>query len=190
MKKSFNTFKVEDYNIYVQYVAPQSYVSQAERKIRTIKERSRSTFHRLILTTFSKLVLIYLVTDCACKLNFFAAKLGLSKYYSTRKILYKHTLEFKTQGTHHIGDYVLAHNDSIIKNNLSPRTLDCLYLRPAPSSKTTHDFYHISTNKVIFRSRCTPLPTTTNMIQLIIAQTKKDNNPEGLKFNNNINSTV
>ena len=44
-KKAFNTFKAEDYNIFIQYVAPQSHVSQAEWNNRTIKERIRSTFH-------------------------------------------------------------------------------------------------------------------------------------------------
>ena len=149
-----------------------------------------STFHRLPFTTLPKLVLIYLVAECANKLNYFPAKLGLSKYYSPRMILQKQTLEFKTHGIYNTGDYVLAHNDSIIKNNLKPRALDCLYLRPTPNSKNTHDFYHISTNKIISRSKCTPLPMTTNIIHLIVAQAKKDNMPEGLKFSTNTNTTV
>ena len=72
----------------------------------------------------------------------------------------------------------IIHHDSIIKKNLKPRALDYLYLRPTPNSKNTHDFYHISTNKIISRLKCTPLPMTTNIIHLIVAQAKEDNMPE------------
>ena len=105
-------------------------------------------------------------------------------------ILQKQTLEFKTHGIYNTGDYVLAHNDSIIKNNLKPRALDYLYLRLTPNSKNTNDFYHISTNKIISSSKCTPLPMTTNIIHLIVAQAKIDNMPEGLKFSTNTNTTL
>ena len=99
-------------------------------------------------------------------------------------------MEFKTHGIYNTGDYIIAHNDAIIKNNLKSRVLDYLYLRPTPNSKKAHDFYHISTNKIISRSKCTPLPMIMNIIHLIVAQAKKDNMPEGLKFSTNTNTTV
>ena len=48
-------------------------------------------------------------------------------------ILQKQTLEFKTHGIYNTGDYVVAHNDSIIKNDLIPRALERLYFRPTPN---------------------------------------------------------
>ena len=99
-------------------------------------------------------------------------------------------MELKTHGIYNTGDYVLAHHDSIIKNNLQLRALDCLYLRLTPNSKNTHGFHHISTNKIISRSKCIPLPMTTNIIHLIDEQAKMDNMPEGLKFDTNTNTTV
>ena len=176
--------------MHIQYVSPQSHISQAKRNNRTINERIWSAFHRLPFTTLPKVVLIYLVTECANRLNNFPAKLGLSKYYSHRMILHKQTLVFKTRAIHHISDYILTHNDSIIKSNLRLRVLDYLYLQPTPNSKITHDFYHISTNRVISGSRYTPLLIITNIFQFIVAQAKKDNISEELKYNIKKNSTV
>ena len=95
-KKAFNTFTAEDYNIYIPYVAPQSH-------LRGITEQLRKESGVLFINYHSPCY--QKVAECANKLNYFPAKLGLSKHYSPRMILQKQTLEFKTHGMYNTGDY-------------------------------------------------------------------------------------
>ena len=57
---------------------PQEHVLEAERNNREIKERWRATFHRLPFTYLTKIMVKYMVTEAAKKLNVFTAKYGVS----------------------------------------------------------------------------------------------------------------
>ena len=68
---------------------------------------------------------------------------------------------------HFTGEYVLAHDDRQIKNNIQSRAINCIYLRPSSTSKNVHEFYNIVTKKIITRQYCTPMPTPANIISII-----------------------
>ena len=72
----------DDLDVDMQYSPPQGHVPKAERNNRTIKERIRSTHHRLPYKALPKQLMKILVQDSAQKLNYFPNKHGLSPYYS------------------------------------------------------------------------------------------------------------
>ena len=85
---------------------PQEHVPEAERNNRVIKKRCRATFHRLPFTYLTKIMVKYMVTEAAKKLNFFPAKYGVSKYYSPRMILHQQNLDYEKHCKFSFGTYV------------------------------------------------------------------------------------
>ena len=114
------------YKINVHSVPAQLHVSKAERNIQVIKERVRSSVHYLPYEKIPKIILLYIVQEAANKLNYFPVKNGISPHYSPRMIVSKKTLNYATHRMHDTGEFVMAHNDKLIKNNLNPRALECI----------------------------------------------------------------
>ena len=163
---------------------PQEHVPEAERNNCLIKERIRATYHRLPYKQLTKTMTKVLVMDSAKKLNFFPAKHGISQYYSPRMILHQQNLDYSKNCKYTFGTYVQAHDEPEPKNNLSPRTLDCIYLRYTDSHQGGHELLHIPTNKIITRRSITPLPITQTIIDQVSDIAKRENIPEGLKIAN------
>ena len=83
-----------------------------------------------------------LVMDSAKKLNFFPAKHGISQNYSPRMILHQQNLDYSKNCKYTFGTYDQAHDEPEPKNSLSPRTLDCIYLRYTDSHQGGHELLH------------------------------------------------
>jgi hypothetical protein len=71
------------------------HVPEAERNNRTIKERVRAAYHRLLCKALPRQLIWYLVTTQARQLNLFPAKGGISLYYSPRTILGLPVLDYE-----------------------------------------------------------------------------------------------
>jgi hypothetical protein len=54
--------------------------------------------------------------------------------------------------------YIQALNEPDPSNTTAPRTLDCIYLRYSDNEQGGHDLLHLQTNRMIIRSRITPVP--------------------------------
>ena len=127
--------------------AAQAHIPRAERNIRVIKERVRSVFHNLPYNKLPKTILKYLVTQTTATLNYFPARYGISNYYSPRMIIHRAILDYNTHCKHYTGEYILAHDDQQIKNNMNARAIDCIYLRPSIQSKNVHEFLKLILRK-------------------------------------------
>ena len=66
-------------------------------------------------------------------------------------IINKRKLDYDIHCKHYTGEYVLAHDDKQIKNNLESRAIDCIYLRPSITTRNVHEFYNINTKTIITR---------------------------------------
>ena len=163
-------------------VAAKSHVLKAERNNRVIKERIRCAYHNLNYKNVPKTVLIYMVQKSANKLNYFPARDGVSPAYSPHMIIHKRNIDYVTHGLHYTGKYILGHQDVTIKNNLQPRALDCIYLRPSAIIHDKHELYHIETRKIITRRHCTSAIMNENIKTKIHKTFITDNLPTGLKF--------
>ena len=128
-RTSMNSFtKNHARQIKINYTSAKEHVPRAERNNRTIQERIRATYHRLPYEHLPCILVKYLVSELARKLNFFPAKHGVSKHYSPRMILHQENLDYAQHGIHTFGEYVLGHDEPHPSNTLKARALDCIYL--------------------------------------------------------------
>ena len=64
----------DNMDIDMQYSAPQACIPKDERNNRTFKERIQSMFHQLLYKTLPKIMMQFVVTESAKKLNYFSNK--------------------------------------------------------------------------------------------------------------------
>jgi len=146
----------QDPPINMNYAAAKAHVPRAKRNNHTIQEHVRVTYHGLPYNHLPRILVKYLLTEAARKLNFFPNKHGVSKYFSLRMILHQENIDYNRHCKHALGDYVQAHDDNDHKNTTAARSLDCLYLRPTSSKQEGHELLHLQTNCVITRQKSLP----------------------------------
>ena len=176
--------------ITMNYTSAKEHVPRAERNNRTIQERIRATYHRLPYDHLPRIMVKYLVSEAARKLNFFPAKHGVSKHYSPRMILHQENLDYAKHGLYTFGEYVLGHNEPTPLNTQKARALDCIYLRPTSNMQEGHELYRLHTNSVITRRKCTPMPLTPSIIKQVHTLAAIDNMPKGIKIQNRTGITI
>ena len=84
----------DEFQVHFNFANPGDHAHEAERKNRVIKERIRATYHRLPFTHLPKQMVIGLIQESAKKLNFFPARYGVSRFYSTRMISHQQNLNY------------------------------------------------------------------------------------------------
>ena len=189
--KALNSFAAKQTPpIKMNYASANEHVPRAERNNRTIQERVRCNYYQLPYVHLPKIVVKYLVSESAKKLNFFPNKNGVSKYFSPRMILHKENLDFKKHCKYVLGEYVQAFEDEASKNNNKPRTLDCLYLRPTNNHQLGYELLHLQTNRVITRHSITSVPITPSVINQVHKIAKMDKMPQGLKISTRTNNIL
>ena len=66
-------------------------------------------------------------------------------------------MDFKTHVIHCAGHFAQSHEDETIKNNDSPRTLDCEHLFPSADRQERHDSLHLETNIIMNSKKFVPV---------------------------------
>jgi len=183
-------FEQQHSAIHINFANPNEHVPDIERSIRVIKERIRSTYHRLPFYRMTRTMVKVLVCESAKKLNFFPVKGGISPYFSPRMILHQRSLDYSKHCKYSFGSYVQAHDDPSIKNSNAPRTLDCLYLRYADNMQGGHQLLHLQTNSIITRQFLTLTPITKPILRQVEMIAEQENMPAGLKIKNRANNIL
>ena len=164
----------DEYRLEPHYANAQEHVPEAERNIRTIKERFRAAFQRLPYKALPRLLIEALVTECARTLNYFPPKGGCSKFYSPRMIMYKQHLDYKKSCSIPPLSYVQATDESDPTNTPAARTIDGIYLRPTNSERGGHEVMNLATGQPITRSVVKAVPVTPAVIAAVEALAKRD----------------
>jgi hypothetical protein len=174
-------------NIQLNYSSLNEHVPDIERRIHVIKERIRSTYHRLLYDRLPKILVTILVSESAKKLNFFPAKGGVSLHYSPRMILHRRNMDYNIHCKNAFGTYVQGYDDPKPKNSNISRTLDCIYLRYSDNLQGGHELLHLPTNQIIARQYITPSPITLAVIKQVNDIATLENMPQGLKTQSKTN---
>ena len=172
----------DEFNISVNFAAPQEHVPEVERSIRVIKERVRGLFHYLPFTHLPKKVVKMMAMECTKKLNYFPAKHGISEFYSPRMIMHQRTLEYAKHCSIPFCTYVQAHTENMPTNTMKPRTLDALYMRHTDNHQGGHEVLDLRTNSLITRPKVTPLPITQPVIDVVHGIAEREGCPKGLQL--------
>jgi hypothetical protein len=154
-------------DVEVNYCPAQAHVPEAERNIRTIKERMRSVFHGLPYKRIPRVMLDHLLMAVTMMLNVFPAKGGVSEYYSPHVLMNKTDLDYKKHCMIPFGAYVQAFQENKPSNTLEARAIDGIYLRPMRNRQGGHEIMNLATGLVITRHKVTALPITDSAIKAV-----------------------
>jgi hypothetical protein len=144
----------------------------------------------LLFKQLTKAMTKILVMDSATKLNFFPAKQGISPYYSPRMILHQKNLDYSKNCKTTFGSFVQAHDKLNPKNDNSPRTLDCIYLRYTDSHQGGHELLHLPTNQVITRRNITKILITKAIQDQVADLAIAEDMPQGLKITSKTDTVI
>ena len=110
--------------------AAKEHVSEAERGIRTIKERARGLITTLPFDHIPRRMKIEFIYFCVLWLNAFPVKSGISSIHSPRELMVHWKLDYKQHCRVEPGTYCEVHNEPVPSNSMTPRTHAAIALGP------------------------------------------------------------
>ena len=145
--------------------ARDEHVGDIERYIRTVKERVRGTYNNLAFKLIPHTLVVQMVKSTVFWLNSFPAATGISTTTSPRTIMTGLNINHDRHCQFEFGEYVHTHEPH--NNNMAPRTIGAIALRPTGNDQGSFYFYSISTGRIISRIRATAIPMPDNVIDSI-----------------------
>jgi hypothetical protein len=142
----------------VNLTSASEHVPEIERRIRVVKERSRSLQHSLPFNWTPRLITIHIVFTAVKLLNHFSPKGGISDTVSPK------TLDFKKHLSLQLGQYCQVHEEDTSRNSQLPRTQGAICLGPSGNIQGGFKFMSLTSGKRISRRTWDIIP----MPQLVI----------------------
>jgi hypothetical protein len=145
--------------------AAKEHVSEAERGIRTIKERARGLITTLPFEHIPRRMKIEFIYFCVLWLNAFPVKSGISSSHSPRELMVHWKLDYKRHCRVQPGTYCEVHDEPIPLNTMAPRTHAAIALGPTGNMQGCVKFYCLTTGRVLKRRSFTPLAMPDSIIK-------------------------
>ena len=169
--------------IQMNLVANDEHVPEAERFIRTLKERTRCIYNTLPFAHLPPRIVIEMVKTANFWMNVFPYHQGISDVLSPRQIITGSTIDYNRHCNLSFGTYVQTHEAH--DNSMVPRTTGAIALRPTGNAQGGFYFYSLSSGRVISRNRWTELPMPNEVIDRIHFLARRAHAAQGpLAFNN------
>jgi hypothetical protein len=149
--------------------AAKEHVSQAERTIRTLKERMQDLLATLPFRNLPKQMKIEFVYFMVLWLNAFPAKTGISSIYSPREILVRWWLDYKKHCRVLPGTYCEVHDEPVPTSTMVWQMHKGIALGPTGNLQRSVKFYCIITGRVLKRCSFTQMPMPDCMIKRVNA---------------------
>ena len=127
---------------YLNTTARDEHVPDIERCIRTVKDRTRSTYNVLPYRNIPRLVLIHLVKNTVLWLNALPVHDGVSRVHSPRYLMTGRELTYSKHAVIEFGKYVQTHEEH--NNSMSSQTLGAICLGPTGNSQGGHWFMSLT----------------------------------------------
>jgi hypothetical protein len=145
------------------------HVPEAERGIRTVKERNRTTVAGLPYTRYPRLFKKGIVAQTAMWLNMLPHPDGISDVLSPRTIVTGIQPDYATQCRVPIGAYCEVHDEPNPTNTETERTTTAIALGPTNNYQGSYYFMSLQTGKQVSRRRWNELPVTQAVIDRVHA---------------------
>ena len=154
-----------------------SHVGEAERSIRTIKERVRACVHGLPFKRLPKLLVTHIVADSVRCLNSFPRKNGVSATLSPVSIITgAPTPDYHTMRLE-LGSYAQIYEDNDPSNTPRARSLGAIALTPTGNTQGDYYFLSLATGARLSRHQWTALPIPDTAIARVEALALQDGQP-------------
>jgi hypothetical protein len=145
--------------------AAKEHVSEAERTIRTIKERTRGILATLPFSHLPRRMKIKFVHFIVLWLNAFPVRSGILSTFSPRELLVRWRLDHKKHCRVLLGTYCEVHDEPMPTNTMTPQTHECIALGPTGNLQGSVKFYCLTTGRVLNRCSFTPMPMPDRVIK-------------------------
>ena len=162
--------------------AQDEHVGAAERYIRTVKDRMRSTYAMLPFKTVPRIMIIELAKFAVFWLNSFPKQNGISQTISPRELVTGEKIDFHHHCRFEFGQYVQTHEQH--DNTMAPRTIGAIALRPTGNRQGSYYFVSLESGRVINRNRATVLPMPNEVSKRVEEFAQAQNMIPGLAFGN------
>jgi hypothetical protein len=133
--------------------AAEKHVPEIEHYIRTVKDRSQSTYQMLLFRHLPRIFLIHLFKNAVFWLNAFPHEDGASQKYSPRYIMTGQQLTFVNFAVIEFGAYAQTHEEHT--NDMSQHTMGCIW--PTGNRQGAHWFMSLSSGRRMVQYRWTDL---------------------------------
>jgi hypothetical protein len=163
-------------NVECNTTAAKEHVSEAERMIRTVKERARGLIATLPLMDIPRRMKIEFIYFVILWLNAFPVKNGISSMFLPRELLVQWKLDYKKHCRVLPGTYCKVHDEPSPSNTMTPCTHETIALGPMGNLQGSVKFYCLKTSRVLKRWSFTPIPMPDWIIKrvnMIRAQEKQ-----------------
>jgi Reverse transcriptase (RNA-dependent DNA polymerase) len=154
-----------DVGAQLNVTAEDEHVPEAERYVRTLKERARATYNTVPFKKMPGIMIVELVHAANYWLNMFPANDGVSSTLSPRRIMTGQHCDYALHGQLQFGEYAQVHESH--DNSMSSRTTGAIALRPTGNAQGGYYFLSLSTGKRLNRFAWTPLPMPGEVIDRV-----------------------
>ena len=156
------------------------HVPEVERYIRTVKDRTRSVYNSLPFEKFPTRLIVEIVYAQVFWLNAFPSDGGLSRTQSPRILVTGMGVDYNMHCKLECGSYVQTQEEH--SNNMAPRTIGAIALRPTGNVQGGFYFYNLATGCIISRRRWTSLPMPAEVINVVHKWAAKDKASKGIIY--------
>ena len=172
--------KPEHGRIGMHICAPGAHVPEAERNIRTVKERNRSTVAGLPYKYYPRILKVAIVCESARYLNMFPQKDGVSEVFSPSALVDGQHTDYDLHCKITVGHYAEVHDEPETTNTETVRTTSGIALGPAPELDGTWEFMSLQTGKKVTRRNWSKLPITSDILMRVhdFATIPEDEEPD------------
>ncbi|GAX11354.1 hypothetical protein FisN_22Lu047 [Fistulifera solaris] len=160
--------------------AADEHVPEIERHVRTVKERTRSTYNGLPFKHMPPRLIIEMVYFNVFWLNCFPPRDGVSDTLSPRVLISGQQIDYTKHCQLEFGEYVQTHEKH--DNSMAPRTVGALALRPTGNAQGSYFFFSLATGKRLHRNRWTKVAMPDEVIERVHLLAKTTQIDEGLEF--------
>ena len=136
--------------------SPEEHVTDVERCIRTIKERTRCTYNILPFTNLPTKMIIEMVFLSVCWLNFLPHQNGISPSLSPSTIVTGRKIDCKLHCQIEYGQYVQTHEQH--DNSMESRTIGALALQPTGNRQGFYYLFSLYSRRRINHTHWTVIP--------------------------------
>ena len=135
----------------VNLTSANKHVTEIERRIHVVKDRSHAFFHSLMFNLTPKLMTIHAILNIAKMLNYFPTKEGIFSELSPCSILTGESLDYKKKLTLHPGKYCQLHENEVPWNSDKARTKGSICIGSCGNLQGGFKFISLQTGQNITR---------------------------------------
>ena len=187
-KKTFEEVS-NNSDITMDHANPHAHKPHAEQNNRTTKNQVRTVLHRTTHKCIPRVMIKHLAVSSAEKITMFPSQCGISEYYSPETLVTGKVSNCNRHCKFEFGDCAQADNCNDPRNDMRPRCIDGICLRPAEND-TGHCVMDLQTGRDAIRGGPMTVVPLTDAVKNRVEQMAEKQGHGKLKFKKKSRETI